>query len=195
MKYGWVGHTGKIELDYHGAGDVYLTLLKNKTIGIPIHRTFCFVGYKSSILNFLLEHPVYLFESATDHLYLRGGREMEEGAKVWKDAVAKALGGALGTASLEVAQHAGELTEAMTGVLDIAHFGAEKGTEVAAEVSSKQIKSGKVGSIIDHSFNKRLIVTLESMTAPKVNSLTTLEQLGKTVHFAYLAGCIHNVFS
>lgn len=179
MKYGWLDERGQIKLDYHGAKDRYLGLLKKETIGIPDYRTFCFVGYKTSITRFLLDYPSYMFKSSTDKLYMRGGDEMDNPAKMIGEGVGK-----IALAPL-LAGH---------DVLEIGHFVLEHVVDKISEGVRDVKKPGKISSFMDRRMNKRLIVTLMSMTSPKLNKYDSLKVLKPKVTFQNLAGYIHTYY-
>jgi hypothetical protein len=81
MQYGWLDSANPT--DFHAGGDVFLRMQKNNTIHISQNATFFFRGFKSSLIQFLRQYPLYTFQSASDHLYIRGARSRRKHGKRW----------------------------------------------------------------------------------------------------------------
>lgn len=193
MQYGWSnGVTIQPSFPREDRTGLELWGRKDHIIHIGELKTFCIQGYKTSILRFLLDNSTYAFESSTDHLYLRGGDQLPTPAEAINEMVtAKAAAAAAG----------------FSEVMHVAHLGLELAAKGAGKASSLVERPGAVASFVDRQFNKRLILTLTSLSAPKTSQYdsahgdltwergeSTMRGFAKTLGFDGLAGYIQKHF-
>lgn len=186
MQYGWVSTAAdraQIKYNFHVNGDMWLTM--NNPIQIT-DKTFRFVGYKTSIINFLMEHPHHAIAGADPRpVFIKGGHEMDEPWEAVVGAVGKGVAGLI-KAPTDTWELAFSVKDAVEMAFDHAW---EKGNELDAKHG--KVKSSAFTAFLDRRFNKRLIIDLQSYVPGNDDSW---KELGKKVTFVQLAAAISQKF-
>ena len=184
MIYGWVttaADRAQIKYNFHVNGDMWLTM--NNPIQLT-DKTFRFVGYKTSIIKFLMEHPHHGIAGPRG-VFIKGGTEMDEPWEAVVGAVGKGVAGLI-KAPTDTWELAFTIKDAVETAFDHAW---EKGSELDAKHG--KVESSAFTSFLDRRLNKRLIVDLQSYVPPNSGEW---KEVGQKVKFLDLAVVIKMLY-